>query len=56
MHKTNTPCLPVFCPLSQFTVSEDQRHVLEEMEESATLITDNGKGFREAGKLAPSLK
>lgn len=34
----------------------DQRHVLEEMEESATLITDNGKGFREAGKLAPSLK
>lgn len=38
------------------SVSEDQCHVLEEMEESASLITDNGKGFREAGKLAPSLK
>lgn len=36
-HKTNIPCLSVFCPLLQFTgVSRDQCHVLEPEEESAS--------------------
>ena len=47
-HKTNIPCLSVFCPLSQFTrASRDQCHVFEQKEESATLITDRESGVQQ---------
>lgn len=46
-HKTNISCLPVFCPLSQFTrVSRDQCHVLDQKEESITLIPDRESGIQ----------
>lgn len=41
---------PVFlsCSLSQFTVSGNQCHVIEEMVESATLITDTEPEVKQA--------
>lgn len=46
-HKTNISCLPGFCSLSQFTrVSRDQCHVLDQKEESTTLIPDRESGVQ----------
>lgn len=54
-HKTNIPCLSVFCPLSQFTrVSRDQCHVLEPEEESSS-VTDRESRVQQEHKTVKAM-